>query len=208
MENYTHAKKELKGQKTKHIFLAVILAFLLLGVIIGFILLTEIPGFFLAILIIICLSFYSIILFFLIEQIRTIEIEVEKIKTIEKFTVIDNPIIERVEVTKPVVHNVPVPVYIQKTKKVPRGKRYKYIASKEGSIFHYATSRLSKLIRPKNKIQNDSPSFFIKKGYKPSARVLRRWKTEEKALYTKYGPKKKKKKNSKKKASKKSAKKK
>jgi c-di-AMP phosphodiesterase-like protein len=193
MENLSLAKQELKKQKLKHLIISLFLAVLLILLILGFILFTKIPNVFLVIIIIICLVFYSIVLFFLIEEINFREVEIEKIKTIEKFTTIDNPTIERIEVEKPVIQDMPVPVYILEKKKHTPGKRHKYIASNQGKIFHYSTSRLSKLIRPKNKIQNDDPQFFLKKGYKPSARVLKRWKSEEKDLYEKYNKKTKKK---------------
>jgi hypothetical protein len=197
MDYYPQAKKELEKQKTKHILVAIILAVILIAVIVGFIAFSDIPDFFLVILIIVFLVFYSVILFFLIEQINTMEVEVERIKVIEKYTTIDNPVLERIEVEKPVIKDIPIPVYIKEKRKIPRGKRYKYIASEEGKLFHYSTSRLSKLIRPKNVIHSDDPKFFIDKGYKPSKRTLRRWKKEEPKLYEKYGSKKKKNKKSK-----------
>ncbi len=194
MDRYQKAKEDLKDTKFKHFGIALILGILLILIALGFIVFSEIPQLFLVILIVIFLVFYSIVLFFLIEQIKVMEIEVEKIKTIEKYkyTTIDNPIIERVEVEKPILKDIKIPVYVKTKAKVPRGHRYKYLASEKGKIFHYASSRLARLIRPKNRIYHDSPSYFIKKGFKPSVRLLKRWKKEEKVLYKKYGPKKKK----------------
>ena len=203
MGDYEKNKRELKKQKARHFNIGLVTGIILLLILFIFVFFTNIPALFLVILIIIFLVFYAVVLFFLIEQITILEHQTERIKTIEKYLTIDNPIIHRVEVEKPVIKHIPVPVYVEKKRKIPRGKRFKYFASKTGKIFHYRSSRLARLIRPKNRIQNDSPAWFIKKGYKPSARTLRRWKTEEKDLYRKYGKKKKAKKVKKKKTVKK-----
>lgn len=79
---------------------------------------------------------------------------------------------EEIIVPKIIRQEVKVPVYIKKKVERKPAKRYKYVASVKAKIYHPASSRLARLIRPKNRVYSDSIKELHKKGYKPSKKVL------------------------------------
>lgn len=126
-----------------------------------------------ALVISIFIELFSIISYSLL-QTRTIkEIRSTTIKTVEK------PIVKEVQVpveTKPIIIERPViqkiiqeverPVYIQKESKKLDIPKYEYVGSSETKTFHKHSCRLSKLIKKKYKISNNSDKFFKSHGFK------------------------------------------
>jgi hypothetical protein len=145
----------------------------------------------------IIITIYAVVLFFLLEPVLLREVRHKEIKHIEKpvikevirtiekpiYKIIEKPIVKTIEkpiyktiekiktVEKPVIKKVTkeVPVYIKP--KIPQGHRYKYVASTTTKIYHLSSSRLARLIRPKNRIYSDSTSDLEKKGFKPSEHI-------------------------------------
>ena len=89
------------------------------------------------------------------------------IKTVEKEVIKEVP----KEVNK--IVRVPVIRYVERKKKRIESKRYKYVGSNKSKIYHLSTSRLARLIRPKNRVHNNSEAFFLKNKYKPSKHIVK-----------------------------------
>ncbi len=136
---------------------------------------------------------YAIILFFLIEPTLLREIRSREIQTIEKpvFRTIEKP----VEVEKIVDRQVPVYInrpqyinkiktryinkiktryvdriktrYIQRRRKKLNIPHYEYVGSSETKTYHKRSCRLSRLIKRKYSVHNNSPAFFKHKRYHP-----------------------------------------
>lgn len=101
--------------------------------------------------------------------IKTVDRPVEVIRTVEKpvVRIVEKP----VEVIRTRTRTINKPVYIQVPRKIPQGVRHKYVGSKEGGVYHNATSRLARLIRPKNRVYTDSFKRLEKMGLKPSFQI-------------------------------------
>ena len=110
----------------------------------------------------ILIVFYAIIVFSLLE------FDVIN-KTHETIRTVDRPVIK--EVIKRVVRTVRVPVIRRVIKFVkPKVKRlvipkYKYLGSSETKTYHRHGCRLSKLIKNKYKVSNNSEAYFKKHRY-------------------------------------------
>jgi len=87
----------------------------------------------------------------------------EVVRTVEK------PVYKKIFIDRPVIRTLYKKIYVplkrKKRKSVPR---HKYVASKEGEIYHETSSRLSRLIKRKNRVYADDPKKLEKKGFKPS----------------------------------------
>lgn len=118
---------------------------------------------------------YSIVLFFLLEPRIVREVNTTAVRTVEK------PIYHQVVVEKPVqvVHEVEKRIYVtpepeepktifikEKSKKLNIPK-YEYIGSSQTKTYHKRSCRLSKLIKQKYKVSNNSASYFTRNNYKP-----------------------------------------
>lgn len=136
-------------------------------------------------------TIYSIFLFFLfdnpiIRAIRIVEkpIYIEKpvirevIKYIEKpiqipienrtIEVVDRPVTVYRDIVRPLIQRMSIP---KKKLNIPK---FKYLGSTNTKRYHKKTCRLSKLIKKKFKIQNNSKKFFIKKHYKACKSCLKK----------------------------------
>lgn len=123
------------------------------------------------------LLIYAISLYFLLEPKLLKEVTQPVVKT-EKFVervdrpveivkTIDRPVIERVEVEKPVY--LEKKVYIERKRKKLNIPKYKYVGSNLTKVYHLKTCRLAKSIKNKYKVHNNSPRFFKSRKYRPCA---------------------------------------
>jgi len=92
--------------------------------------------------------------------VRYVERPVEKI--------VEKPVIRTVE--KEVIKYRDRPV-VKVQKAIPRSKSFKYVGSTGSKMYHKTSSRLARLIRPKNQVHSNSEAFFIKKGYRASEHI-------------------------------------
>ena len=116
------------------------------------------------------ISFYIIILSFLLEKKQMKSIINMIIKTIEKPSIIiEKPVVREVvkEIEKPVIKEVEKPIYIEKPRKKLNIPRYDYVASTETVTYHKSSCRLGKLIKRKYKLFSNDPNFFKKKNFTP-----------------------------------------
>jgi hypothetical protein len=97
---------------------------------------------------------YNILIPFLLKPVIVSEKQVTKTKTVEK--TVEKPVEKKVIVTK----TIPMKVKKKKAEPLP-----KYVGSTEEKRYHTRSCRLSKLIKPKYKLQDDRPSYFTRKGF-------------------------------------------
>ena len=128
------------------------------------------------------LIFYLILLVFLLQSTTT--------RYVHRTKFVENPVIKEIvrEVEKPVevIREVEKPVYIQvePVTKPTKGKRYDFVASVETKVVHPASSRLARLIRPKNRLYGDDLEAFIKRGYKLAEKTKDKLRDEGKKVTT------------------------
>jgi len=67
-------------------------------------------------------------------------------------------------------------VVVKKVKSKPARK--KYVGSTDTKIFHLTSARMSKMIKPKNRVYNNTKKYFTKLGFKPSKELLEHEKKE------------------------------
>lgn len=98
---------------------------------------------------VVLLVFYLVLVLFLMRRTRVVS----------KTRVIEKPVIREI------IREVP--------KKVERKaqKKHKFVASTETKIYHFASSRLARLIRAKNRVYSNSEASLKRQGYKPSEHV-------------------------------------
>jgi hypothetical protein len=97
---------------------------------------------------------------------RIIPKEVEKI--------VEKPVVNEV------VHYVDRPVKQPVKKKTVKPVSYSYVASTDSKMFHPTSSRLARLIRPKNRVYGNTYKQMQKKGYKPSQKAKEFFKKHKK----------------------------
>ena len=186
-KNVRYLEPEIKYYRTfewKNLVAAVLIGALLVGafVITSFLLVLELLPMILVALI--TLVVYSIFLFFLLEPRAVREINQRIIETIEKpvyrEVYFDRPVTKEVIVEKPVikevVRNVMVPeyrevivekpVYIERPRKKLNIPKYKFLGSTQAKTYHLRACRLSKLIKKKYKVSNNSKNYFKNKKFK------------------------------------------
>ena len=145
----------------------------------------------------ILVAIYSIFLFFLIEpyvlrqvQERAVMMRViqgpEVVRTVEKpvIRVVEKPVFKEVvrTVDRPVVRTVERPIYIEKKRKMPDVRHYKYVGSTLTKKYHSIRSRLSRLIKNENKVYANSSEEFERKGFKPARDVIKKFKGKKKKI--------------------------
>jgi len=125
-------------------------------------------------------ALFAIFCFFLIKDKiivleRKIPFENKTIEIVERPVYIDRPVIQEIQVPveNKIIEVVDRPVYTErlvyrdKPKTKLHIKKYNYLASTEEKRYHLRKCRLSRIIKKKYKIQNDSAEFFKKRHYVP-----------------------------------------
>jgi hypothetical protein len=120
------------------------------------------------------LSLISLGLFLVYFMLILILVRKRTVRVVKRTEIIEKPLINEI------IREIESPS--DDSKATGKNVRFKYVASNEGSVYHLASSRLARLIRPKNRIYSDDSKEFEKKGYKPSAEVLKKMKEEKKKL--------------------------
>ncbi|MCA9485254.1 MAG: hypothetical protein KC506_00215 [Nanoarchaeota archaeon] len=82
-------------------------------------------------------------------------------------------------VKKETVHYVDRPVK-EENKQVATPVSHSYVASSDSKMFHPTSSRLARLIRPKNRVYGDTYKEMQKKGFKPSVKAKEFFKKHKK----------------------------
>lgn len=178
-DNIPEYKKEYTEKRVWSLgnFLASVIVFLIIVFVFLFITISlNLDLLFLTMIACFFIVIYSIILFFLLEPRVIRQINTTNVKTIQT----EKPVIIERVVEKPiqVVHEVEKKIYVtsdpiekivykQAPKKTLDIHKYEYLGSSETKTYHKRSCRLSKLIKQKYKVLNDSPSYFTRNHYKP-----------------------------------------
>lgn len=150
--------------------IAFIVGILLLAILIIFIYAFSLNTSQTVIFAVLVIGFYIVVISFLFEHRLIREIVSTITHTKENPPVIhriDRPVIYEVEkpIIKPVITPVDRPVFLKNERlNIPK---FDYCASSETMTYHSRNCRLGKLIKKKYKIMNNSPGYFIKKGFRP-----------------------------------------
>jgi len=116
------------------------------------------------------ITVYSVFLFFLLEPKILKRIEQVEVRTFEKpvtrEVIVEKPVVQRVIVEKPIVEKVKEKVYFRVLSKKVEPVKYNYLGSSNRKVYHKRICRLSKLIKPKYKISNNSKDYFKKQGFR------------------------------------------
>jgi len=145
----------------------------------------ELATYQIAVAILLGILIYAFSLYLMLKQKKLQKIHEVDVPTrniiIEKpiYKIVEKPVEKIVERTTPVIKNMIKPVYIEKIRKMPQPKHYKFVASTTTKIYHSSHSRLARLIKNKNKFYSDSEAQLKAKGYKPSVHIKREKEEEQ-----------------------------
>lgn len=113
---------------------------------------------------------YSAFLFFLLEPRLLKTIEQVEVRTFEipvmKEVIVEKPVTKEVFVDKPVFKTITERVYVTAPRQKLDIPKYNYMGSSERKVYHKRNCRLSKLIKRKYKVSNDSEAYFKRKGFR------------------------------------------
>jgi hypothetical protein len=180
-------EQNISGRNVLTAFFIGVIAVAILFSLIAFL---DLGLFYSAIIAITIITCYAVILFFLIEPQKILEIERPVIKEVEKIVEKNSPIIQEkivekpvyYEVAKPVFHQIEKPVVHQKIVEKPIYKgfvigntskekldipKYNYIGSSLTKTYHLKTCRLGKSIKRKYAENKNDISYFKNKKYSP-----------------------------------------
>ena len=163
---------EKRVREEGNVFVAVIVAILLVVMgllfIFGFEFTSSQLIFFLALIV----AFYIIVLSFLFEPKKVVEVikRMVRTETVERHRIIEKPVIRTIE----------RPVEIEKPVKKPEKPKFKYIGSTQTKTYHKSSCRLGRLIKDKYKLESNDVDFFIKKKFKPGKACFKLTKRQRK----------------------------
>jgi hypothetical protein len=99
-----------------------------------------------------------------------VPVEKEVVRYVDRPVYIEKSVIKEVPIQIPIENEtikvVERPVYIEKMRKKLNIPKYNFLASKKTNTYHKRDCRLSKLIKKKYKIQNNSEAYFKSRKFK------------------------------------------
>jgi len=159
-------------------FVAVIVAILLVIMALLFIFGFEFTSYQLIFFIALIVAFYIIVLSFLFEPKKVIEIikRIIKTETVERHRIIEKPVIRTIEKPVEVVREVEA----RKKPSKPRKPKARYVGSTQTKTYHKSSCRLGRLIKDKYKLESNEVDFFIKKKFRPGKSCFKLTKRQRK----------------------------